>query len=67
MLPQTVVKFMAWGSPVNWDWHLPSASTQIESGATIAADPQHPLKELGVEIRREALCALGKLAKQVFR
>ena len=26
------------------DWHLPSASTWIESWATEASDPQHPLK-----------------------
>ena len=24
--------------------HLPSTSTRIKSGATAAADPQHPLK-----------------------
>jgi len=32
-----------------------------------AADPQHPLKELRMGNRHEALCALGKLAGQVFR
>ena len=47
--------------------HLLSASTQTESPATAAAHPQHPLEELRVELRSEALCALGKLAEQVFR
>ena len=26
------------------NWHFPSASTKIKSGAAAAADPQHPLK-----------------------
>ena len=42
------------------DWHLPSASTWIEFGAMAAANPQRLLKELRVEIRSEAFCALGK-------
>ena len=49
------------------NWHLPSASIRIKSWATAAADLHHPLKEFRVEVRSEALCALGKLAKQVFR
>ena len=32
--------FMVWTR----DWHLPSASTWVESWATAAADPPHPLK-----------------------
>ena len=48
-------------------WHLPSASTEIESWVTAAADPQHPWKELRVESRSEDLLALGKLEEQVFR
>ena len=48
------------------NWHLPSASPWIKSWATAAADLQHPLKELRLASRREALCALGKLAEQVF-
>ena len=39
------------------DWHLPSASTRTELGATAAADPQPntPWKELRAEIRSEVL------------
>ena len=46
---------------------LPSASTGTDSRATAAANPQHPLKGAQGGERREALCALGKLAEQVFR
>ena len=48
------------------DWHLPPTSTMIESWVTITAEPQHPLKELRLKVSSEALCALGKLAEQVF-
>ena len=48
------------------DWHLPFTSTRIKSCAAAAADLQHPLEEFKVKSRNEALCALGKLAAQVF-
>ena len=48
------------------DGHLPSASPWTESWATAAADPESPWTVLWVKIRREPLCALGKLPEQVF-
>ena len=42
------------------DWHLPSASTWMEFRAMAAANLQHLLKKLRVEITSEAFCALGK-------
>lgn len=51
---------------VNYNWHLPSASTWIRLCATAADNVQH-LKGVHVEERNEPLCALGKLPKQVFR
>ena len=38
----------------------PFASIRIKSLATAVADLHHTLKEFRVEIRNEALCALGK-------
>ena len=52
-------------SPTNW--HLPSTSTRVTSGSAAPANLQHPWKELRVESRSKALCALKKLAGQVFR
>ena len=43
-----------------------TTSTRIKSCAAAAADLQHPLEEFKVKSRNEALCALGKLAAQVF-
>ena len=37
---------------------FPSTSTRIKLYATAAAEHQHPLKEIRVEYRDEALCAL---------
>ena len=48
-------------------WHVPSASTRIESCAAAAAALQHPPKASRVKIQSGALCELGKLAQQVFR
>ena len=45
------------------NWHLPSTSTRIKSWAAAAADRQHARKEFRVEIRNEALGALGKTGK----
>lgn len=49
-----------WNFLVVWteDWHLPPAFTQIESLATAAADPQHSLKELRLQMMSEVLRAL---------
>ena len=43
-------------------WHLPPTSTRIKSCAAVAADFQHPLKELRVE-NRNALCTQGKIGR----
>ena len=48
-------------------WHLPSASAWSKTRATAAANLKHPLTELRVETRSEALCELGKLEEHVFR
>ena len=47
---------------------LPSISTRIKSCTVATAHLQYFLKEFRrVESKNEALCALGKLAGQVFR
>ena len=47
--------------------HLLSTCTRIKSWATAAVDLHHPLKELRVESRNEALYVPRKLAGQAFR
>ena len=46
---------------------LPSTSIRIKSCSATAADLQHPLRKPRVESRNEALCARGKLTRQIFR
>ena len=49
------------------NWHLPSISTRIKSCAAATADLRHSPKELRMESRNEALCALAKLSGLVLR
>ena len=63
-----MVEFMAMGEPCELEigtCHLPLHGLNDEPLQLLTLNS--PFKELRVEIRRQALCALGKLAKQVFR
>ena len=64
--PKTTVEFMTVREPYELEigtCHLPLHGLNHEPQLR----PSIPLKELMAEIRSEALCALRKLAQQVFR
>ena len=49
------------------NWHLPSTSSRIKSGAATAADLQHPLKGVQGGDQEWDTVLWEKLAEQVFR